>query len=304
MTPTYHIPALLSESILALDIKPAGIYVDATFGGGGHSKEILKHLKTGKLIAFDKDVDAHKNLPESENLILIPHDFIFLKNYLRFLNVIPVDGILVDLGLSSHHIDEATRGFSFRFDANLDMRMDKENPLTAEELINTRSQSELQQIFSSYGEIKNSKTLAVKIVQRRSAQRIQTTSQLVEIAEEVLPYKENLKKYLATVFQALRIAVNDELLGLEQFLNQAQEVLAPGGRLAVITYHSLEDRPVKNFFQTGNFEGKESKDVFGKVSRPWKQITKKPIIPTDEEIAVNPRSRSAKLRVAEKIEIS
>ena len=297
--PVYHTPALLEESIEALAIKPDGIYVDATYGGGGHSREILKHLTTGRLIAFDKDVDSHANMAENKNLTLIPHDFIHIKNYLRYLKAIPVDGILADLGLSSHHVDEAERGFSFRFDAPLDMRMDQQNPVSAADLVNTKSEFELQEIFSRYGEIKNSKTLARIIVQRRSGNKITTTGQLSEIADEVLPHKEILKKYLATVFQALRIAVNNELTGLEQFLLQAKEVLAPGGRLAIITYHSLEDRPVKNFFNTGNFEGKENKDVFGIASRPWKLVSKKPIIPTDEEINTNPRSRSAKLRVAE-----
>ena len=298
-SPIYHTPALLEESIAALAIKPDGIYVDATYGGGGHSREILKHLKTGKLIAFDKDADAHSNMAEDKNLTLIPHDFIHIKNYLRYLKAISVDGILADLGLSSHHVDEAERGFSFRFDAPLDMRMDQQNPLSAAEIVNTWNEADLQNIFSKYGEIRNSKTLAKNIVQRRASNRIETTGQLSSIADEVLPYKENIKKYLAVVFQSLRIAVNDELNGLEQFLLQTKDILAPGGRLAIITYHSLEDRPVKNFFQTGNFEGKETKDVFGKVSRPWKLVNKKPLIPNDEEININPRSRSAKLRVAE-----
>jgi 16S rRNA (cytosine1402-N4)-methyltransferase len=297
----YHTPALLNESIDALEIKPDGIYVDVTFGGGGHSREILSRLKNGKLIAFDRDTDAHSNLIEDDRITLIPHDFIFIKKFLRHLKSIPVNGILADLGISSHQIDEGERGFSFRFDAPLDMRMDRQNPISAKEILNTWEADALQRMFSMYGEIKNAKTLAREIVQRRSGSAITTTGQLANIAEDVLPAKEKSHKYLATVFQALRIEVNNEMNGLQSFLLQAENILAPGGRLAVITYHSLEDRPVKNFFQTGNFEGNEEKDIFGNAGLRWKQITRKPIIPTDEEIARNPRVRSAKLRVAEKI---
>lgn len=298
----YHTPALLQESIGALNIKPDGTYVDVTFGGGGHSREILKHLgKKGKLIAFDRDLDAQANIPDAKNFTLVHHDFVHLKNFLRYLDAIPVDGILADLGISSHQIDIPERGFSFRFDAPLDMRMDKQNPLTAAKLVNESPEEELQRIFTWYGEIKNAKNLARSIVRTRNMKPIETTFQLARAAEDVLPHKENLKKYLAPIFQSLRIVVNNELEGLKSFLTQSLDVLKPGGRLAIITYHSLEDRPVKNFLTSGKLQGKDEKDFFGNSQSPWKLVHKKPVLPDEKEITRNPRARSAKLRVAEKL---
>jgi 16S rRNA (cytosine1402-N4)-methyltransferase len=295
----YHIPAMLHESLDALAINPAGIYVDATYGGGGHSKAILQKLNSkGRLISFDRDLDAQENLPQEKNFTLVHHDFIHLKNYLRHLEAIPADGILADLGISSHQIDTEGRGFSFRFDAPLDMRMDKQNPRSAKEIVNEESAEELQRIFGEYGEVKNARTLAQAIVRRRKIKQLETTLELTQAAEEVLPARENLKKYLAPVFQALRIAVNDELEGLKSFLQQCLEVLRPGGRLAVITYHSLEDRIVKQVLQ--GEEDRNTPNVYGGRQMAWKAISRKPIIPSDEEIANNPRVRSAKLRVAEK----
>ena len=300
----YHIPALLERSLAALEIRKDGIYVDATFGGGGHSREILKKLsKKGKLVAFDKDADALANIPENDNLLLVNNDFVHLKNFLRYFGIESVDGILADLGVSSHQFDTPERGFSFRFDAALDMRMDKENQVTAAGLLNEKSPDELQKIFSEYGEVRNAKTLAQAIVNYRRKKAIKTTGHLVEIAESVLPARENIRKYMAPVFQALRIAVNDEMEGLKSFLKQTLEVLKPGGRLAVITYHSLEDRPVKNFMQFGNFEKKAEKDIYGNVVAPLREIGRKPLVPSEEEIENNPRVRSAKLRVAEKMKV-
>ncbi|RYD79628.1 MAG: 16S rRNA (cytosine(1402)-N(4))-methyltransferase RsmH [Sphingobacteriales bacterium] len=299
----YHNPALYQESIDALNIQPGGIYVDATFGGGGHSKGILQNIdKKSRLIAFDRDLDAQANVPTDKNFLLVHNDFIHLKNFLRHENALPVNGILADLGISSHQIDVPERGFSFRFDAPLDMRMDKQNPRTAAHILNEEKEDKLVQIFSEYGEVQNSKTLARAIATRRRLEPIETTSQLAALAQSLIPARENLKKYLAPVFQALRIEVNDELNGLKSFLEQSLDVLAPGGRLAIITYHSLEDRIVKNFMQLGRFdEAMSAKDIFGKSTNPWKNITRKPIIPSEQEIEGNPRVRSAKLRVAEKI---
>jgi 16S rRNA (cytosine1402-N4)-methyltransferase len=297
---SYHVPAMLQESLDALAINPAGIYVDATYGGGGHSRAILQKLNgKGRLISFDRDLDAQENLPGEKNFTLVHHDFVYLKNYLRHLDAIPVDGILADLGISSHQIDTEDRGFSFRFDAPLDMRMDKQNPRSAKEIVNEESAEELQRIFGEYGEVKNARTLAQAIVRRRKIKQLETTLELTQAAEEVLPARENLKKYLAPVFQALRIAVNNELDGLKSFLQQCLEVLRPGGRLAVITYHSLEDRIVKQFLQ--GEEDRNIPNVYGGKQSDWKIISRKPIIPSNEEIEKNPRVRSAKLRIAEKI---
>ncbi len=296
----YHTPALLAESIEALNIRPDGIYIDATFGGGGHSRAILAKLKKGKLIAFDRDIDAQSNIVEDKKLLLIQQDFIHLKNFLSYLKYIPVDGILADLGISSHQVDEPTRGFSFRYDAPLDMRMDIQQKKTARDIVNEYRAGELQSIFSKYGEIKNARTLANAIVEARKTRAIETTGQLAAIAENVAP-KNIAKKYLAMVFQSIRIEVNNEMEGLRSFLSQSLDVLKSGGRLAVITYHSLEDRPVKNFMLTGNFDGDVQKDVFGQPETPWKAVVKKPIIADDAEVAANPRVRSAKLRVAEKL---
>ncbi|MDQ3072127.1 MAG: 16S rRNA (cytosine(1402)-N(4))-methyltransferase RsmH [Bacteroidota bacterium] len=299
--PAYHNPALLRETLEGLNIQAGGKYVDATFGGGGHSRGILEKLgKKGRLYAFDRDADAQINMIADERLTLIHHEFIHLKNFLRYFDALPADGILADLGISSHHVDDAGRGFSFRFDAPLDMRMDKQSRVSAKDIVNEAPQERLQDIFSKYGEVQNARTLSQAIVRKRKIQAIETTTDLAQIAQDVLPRKENLKKYLAPVFQALRIEVNDELGGLKTFLLQATDVLKPGGRLAVITYHSLEDRIVKNFIAAGNFEGKTAQDIFGNAETPLKAVTRKPITPGEEEINTNPRSRSAKLRLAEK----
>lgn len=302
MQNSYHVPVMLQESIEGLNIIPNGVYVDVTFGGGGHSREILKSLnENGRLIAFDRDPEALVNMPDDSRFTLVPADFIHLRNYLREMQVLPVDGILADLGISSHQIDAGERGFSFRFNAALDMRMDKQNPVTAAQIVNEESQDGLQRIFSAYGEIKNARTLAEALVSQRKISPIETTGELANTAEKVMPRKENFHKYLATVFQALRIAVNNELEGLKEFLLQALSSLNTGGRLVVMSYHSLEDRLVKNFFQTGNFEGFVEKDVFGKLISPWRIINRKPMTPSEEEILRNSRSRSAKLRIVEKI---
>lgn len=297
---TYHRPVLLKECLEGLDIKPDGIYVDVTFGGGGHAKAILEKLgKKGRLFAFDQDMDAVKNVPPDERLTFIPQNFSFMKNFLRMYEVPQVDGILADLGVSSHQFDEAERGFSIRFDANLDMRMNQGGARTAAQVLNEYEEARLKQIFREYGEVDNAGKLAKLIADARLQQRITGTEQLKEIIAPCMPrFREN--QYLAKVFQALRIEVNDEMEVLKQMLQQALEVLKPGGRLVVMSYHSLEDRLVKNFMKSGNFEGKQEKDFFGNISRPFELITKKPIVPTEQEITSNPRARSAKLRIAEK----
>lgn len=301
MNATYHIPVMLHESIEALDLQRGGTYVDATFGGGGHSAAILRRLgEKGRLIAFDKDSDALENAPEDPRLTLINHDYSWLKNFLRYLKVIPVDGILADLGISSHQVDTAERGFSFRYDAPLDMRMDQELERSAAEVVESATQDELQALFSKYGEVKNARTLAQELVEARQRQPIRTTGELVTAVQPAIHPKIPDRKYLAQVFQALRIEVNRELYHLEQFIQQASEVLAPGGRLAIITYHSLEDRPVKNFIRAGNFSGRVESDLYGQVEKPLQEVIK-PITPKKKEVEVNPRSRSAKLRVAEKL---
>jgi 16S rRNA (cytosine1402-N4)-methyltransferase len=298
----YHNPVLLQECIEALGIKPDGVYVDVTYGGGGHSKLILEKLGAkGKLIAFDRDLDAQEGISTDPRLTLVHHDFIYLKNYLRHLEAIPVDGILADLGISSHQVDTPERGFSFRYDAPLDMRMDVEAEATAGDIVNTYSEAQLQDIFSRYGEVRNARSLAQSIIRKRNYRPLTLTSELVEAAEEVLPRGENIRKYLAPVFQALRIVVNNEMEGLESFLKQAIDVLKPGGRLVVLTYHSLEDRIVKNFIQSGNAEGVNLTDIYGNRQSPLAPVNRKPILPGDEEINRNPRARSAKLRIAEKV---
>ncbi len=301
----YHIPALLEETVNGLNIQPDGIYVDATFGGGGHSREILAQLSSkGRLIAFDRDAEAQRNLPEDERITLIPYDFRYIRQFLRYLNAFPADGILADFGISFHQVDAGERGFSFRFDAALDMRMDQAQALTAAEVLNSYPESELVRIFSEYGEVPNSKRLASRIAMRRTMAPIETTNDLSRIAEEVLPGREVLKKYLAPVYQALRIEVNKEMEALEYFLEAALASLKPGGRLSLLSYHSLEDRRVKRFLASGNLDGTEDKDVFGRSTSPWKEITRKPIMPSEEEISRNPRSRSARLRIAEKVNIN
>ncbi len=295
----YHNPVLLKECIEGLNINPEGIYVDVTFGGGGHSREILKHLTTGKLYAFDQDEDAVKNKIDDPRFVLIKQNFRYLKNFLKLYNALPIDGLLADLGVSSHQFDEAERGFSIRFDAKLDMRMDQNGKVTAADVLNTYSEEELKRIFKLYGEVDNAGYLASIIFHSRKEKKIETVNDLkVMITKCVKRGKEN--QYYAQVFQALRIEVNKELEVLEELLTQSLDVLKPEGRLVVISYHSLEDRLVKNFMRSGKFEGEVEKDFYGNQLTPFKQITRKPIVPGDEELELNTRSRSAKLRVAEK----
>ena len=298
----YHLPVLLHDCIQGLNIKPDGIYVDVTFGGGGHSKEILKHLTTGKLIAFDQDEDAVKNSIDDARFTLVRQNFRFLKNFLRAYNAIPVDGILADLGVSSHQFDSSERGFSIRFDSELDMRMDQNNHLSAASVLNEYEENDLRKILREYGEVDNAGRLAKIICEQRAIQKIKTTAELIVLMQKagMKPGKEN--QYKSQVFQALRIEVNKELDALKEFLKQVPEVLGEGGRLVVMSYHSLEDRLVKNFMRTGNLEGEVKKDFYGNLLSPFKQITRKPIVPDEEEIKNNSRARSAKLRIAEKQE--
>ena len=295
----YHTPVLLQECIDGLDIWPGGIYVDCTFGGGGHSKAILQQLNgNGKLIVFDQDEDARKNLPNDERVIFVPQNFRHLQRFLRLHKAAKVDGILADLGVSSHQFDEAGRGFSIRFDAALDMRMDQRQLLTAADILKNFSELQLHKMFEQYGEVTNSKTLAKTIVSQRILAPIRTINELKTAVHAVV--KGNPQKYFAQVFQALRIEVNDELGALKELLQQSQSVLKPGGRVAIITFHSLEDRIVKNFFRDGTFEDTAIDDVYGhRFENPLKVITKKPITATEKELKENTRSRSAKLRIAE-----
>ncbi len=297
----YHVPVMLRECMDALDIKPDGVYVDVTFGGGGHSKEILKHLgDKGRLLAFDQDEDAQRNIPNDDRLTFIDQNFRFLKNYCRLYGAIPVDGILADLGVSSHQFDQPERGFSIRFDAELDMRMDQGGELTAKEVVNSYSEEDLHRIFGMYGEIQNAKSLAKAIVTARLNRSISTIAELKDVIKKLIPKgKEN--KYLAQVFQALRIEVNQELEALQEFLLQAVDILKPGGRLVIMSYHSLEDRLVKNFIAKGKFKGEVEKDFFGNEIKPMESVTRKAIVATEEEVAANNRARSAKLRVAVKL---
>ena len=296
----YHIPVLLHTCINALNINPDGVYVDVTYGGGGHSAEILKLLKKGKLIVFDQDADALKNKVDNDKLIFIRNNFSNLKEALNENGIFEVHGLLADVGVSSHQFNEASRGFSIRFDANLDMRMDTDSSLTASVILNKYEEKQLVQIFSSYGEVENSKRLAYAIVTNRKVKSIETVSDLKwAISKCIPPKKEN--QYLAQVFQALRIEVNNELEALKKMLMQSQEVLVKGGRLVVISYHSLEDRLVKNFMKKGKFEGELDKDIYGNINSPFELISKKPIVPDEQEIIENNRARSAKLRIAQKI---
>jgi len=299
--PAYHTPALLKETIEGLNIKPDGIYVDTTFGGGGHSLEILSHLnKNGKLLGFDQDEDAIKNSINDPRFIFVRSNFLYLKNFLRYHNIDKVDGILADLGVSSHHFDEADRGFSFRFDGLLDMRMNTKSPLSAAVLLNTYSEEQLADVFYLYGELRNSRKIAKTIVTARSSAPFSRIFPFVEVLKPFIS-RENEKKDLARIFQALRIEVNKEMDVLKSLLEQSLEVLNPEGRLVVLTYHSLEDRLVKNFIRSGNFEGKIEKDFFGNVLSPLKAINNKVIIADDEEIECNPRARSAKLRISTRL---
>ena len=296
----YHQPVMLQECMEGLAINPDGVYVDVTFGGGGHSREILKKLsKKGRLLAFDQDADARKNLPDDDRLTFIDQNFRYLKNNCRLQGAMSVDGILADLGVSSHQFDKPERGFSIRFDADLDMRMDQGTSLTAKEVINTYSEDKLHKIFGIYGEIKNAKSLAREITTARLNAPIETVSELKLALLKLIPKgKEN--KYLAQVFQALRIEVNQELESLQEFLEQTVDVLKPGGRLVVMSYHSLEDRLVKNFIAKGKFRGEVEKDFFGNQLKPLEAVTRKAVTADEEEIKLNNRARSAKLRIAKK----
>ena len=296
----YHIPVMLTEAVDGLAVKPGGVYVDCTFGGGGHSAEILRRLgPEGRLIAFDQDDDARANLPDDPRLLFVPENFRHIGRFLRLHKALPVDGILADLGVSSHQFDEADRGFSLRFDAPLDMRMDKRQSLTAASLLASLDEKSLHKLLERYGEVTNAKTLAHTLTEYQQSVPLKTIRQLKEAAAPVV--KGNPNKYFAQVFQALRIAVNDELGALEALLQQVPSLLKPGGRIAVITFHSLEDRIVKNFFRYGSFDEPEQDDIYGtRRQSPLHIITRKPLLPTTAEQQRNPRSRSAKLRVAEK----
>ncbi len=298
---SYHEPVLLKECIEGLKINPDGIYVDVTFGGGGHSKKILESLSDkGKLVAFDQDITASKNLPNDSRIIFINQNFMYLQNSLRLHGIKQVNGILADLGVSSHQFDTGERGFSIRHEGPLDMRMNTKASLTASAVIKNYEGKDLSRIFRLYGEIENFRKLSDLIVSARNDQPIETTLQLKEIASTIAP-KHAEHKYLARVFQALRIEVNKEMEVLQEFLNQSLQVLKNKGRLVIMSYHSLEDRLVKDFMKTGNCEGKQDKDFFGNIFRPFELITKKPIVPNENEINTNNRARSAKLRIAEKI---
>ncbi len=296
---SYHIPVLLEESVNGLNIKPNGIYVDLTFGGGGHSKKILEKLDNGKLFGFDQDADAKKNIINDNRFVFVHHNFKFFKNFLKFYNVDKVDGILADLGLSSHHINNPDRGFSFRFDAELDMRMNRESLKTAKDVINNYTQEQLSNMFFKYGELRNSNKISKVIMKCRDNKQISTTFDLVNALKSVAPYKTE-NKFYAQVFQAIRIEVNNEINVLKDMLIQTLETLKPNGRISVITYHSLEDRLVKNFFRSGNIDGKIEKDFYGNIKSPFKLINKKVITANENEIKQNNRARSAKLRIAEK----
>ena len=297
----YHVPVLLEESVSGLNIDPDGVYLDLTFGGGGHSREILKRLKDGCLIGFDQDADALANVPDDDRFIFVNHNFRYLRNFLRYCGYDEADGILADLGVSSHEFDEAGRGFSFRFDAELDMRMNQRSRLKATDILNTYSEEDLTRIFRNYGEVDNAKRLVDLIVKARAEKMITRSEEFLQVIAPCVP-KQKEKKYLAQVYQALRIEVNGELEALEDMLKEAGRAVRPGGRLVVITYHSLEDRIVKNFLKSGNFEGKVEKDFYGHVKRNFELVNRKVIVPSEEEIEKNPRARSAKLRIAEKRE--
>lgn len=304
IAPTYHVPVLLNESIDGLDLRPSGIYVDATFGGGGHSREILRRLgPDGRLFGFDQDIDAMANAPaDDERFTFVRSNFKYLPNWMRYYGVEHIDGLLADLGVSSHHFDDPERGFSFRFDAPLDMRMNTSAKQTAADVVNTYSEEKLAEILYLYGELKNSRRLASAIVEARSGKAIATVEDFAAIVGPLLP-KAREKKEMAKVFQALRIEVNHEMDALRLLLEESVAALRTGGRLSVITYHSLEDRMVKNFMRSGRPDGKVEKDFFGNVISPLRPVCNKVIVPTAEEQERNPRSRSAKLRIAEKVEV-
>jgi 16S rRNA (cytosine1402-N4)-methyltransferase len=296
----YHVSVLLRESVDGLAIQPDGIYIDVTFGGGGHSKEILRRLgRNGRLFGFDQDADAELNIVNDDRFTFVRSNFRYLKNWMRYYGVEAIDGLTADLGVSSHHFDDETRGFSFRFDALLDMRMNKRAGTTAADVVNTYGEEQLADVFRLYGELKNARKLAAVLVKARQEKPIETTGQLLELTEKLFA-REREKKEITKLFQALRIEVNHEMDALREMLLGACQLLKPGGRLSVITYHSLEDRIVKNVMRAGNAEGKVEQDFFGQVKSPLHLINNKVIVPSDEELLANPRSRSAKLRIAEK----
>lgn len=296
----YHVPVLLRESVDGLNIKPNGTYVDLTFGGGGHSREILKHLKKGRLIAFDQDEEAFANAIDDPRFMLIRSNFRFFRNFLRYHGIEHVDGILADLGVSSHHFDSPERGFSIRFEGPLDMRMNRDAKLDAYKVVNTYSAEQLAMVLDQYGEVNGAMRIANIICKAREDSPIQTVEQLLDLLKPKFPMAVQ-NKQLAKVFQSIRIEVNQEMQVLKQMLEAAKNSLAPGGRLVVISYHSLEDRLVKNFIRSGTFEGEEQKDFFGRSQSPFEAVNRKVMIPTDEEIEQNNRARSAKLRIAEKL---
>lgn len=301
METNYHIPVLLKQSVDGMNIVPSGTYVDVTFGGGGHSREILSRLgEGGRLLSFDQDEDAEQNIPADPHFTFVRSNFRYLHNFLRYHKVEAVDAILADLGVSSHHFDDSERGFSFRADGPLDMRMNKRAGITAADVVNGYEEERLANLFYLYGELKNSRKLASVLVKARSKERISTIGQFLELVKPLFG-REREKKELAKVFQALRIEVNQEMEALKEMLYAATEALRPGGRLVVITYHSLEDRIVKNIIKTGNVEGKAEKDFYGNVQTPFRAVNNKVIVADEEEVERNPRSRSAKLRIAEKI---
>ena len=298
---TYHVSVLLKESVDGLDIQPDGVYVDTTFGGGGHSREILSRLgKNGHLYSFDQDADAEKNIVDDDRFTFVRSNFRYLKQWMRFYEVERVDGLLADLGVSSHHFDDESRGFSFRFDTPLDMRMNMRAGMTAADIVNDYTEEQLADIFYLYGELKNARKIAATLVKSRQQERIETTGQLLRVTEHLFA-REREKKEVTKLFQALRIEVNHEMAALREMLLGACQVLKPGGRLSIITYHSLEDRIVKNVMKTGNAEGKMEQDFFGRIQSPLHLINNKVVTPSEEELQRNPRSRSAKLRIAEKV---
>ena len=298
---TYHVPVLLMPSVDGLNIRPNGTYVDVTFGGGGHSREILSRLgEGGRLLGFDQDEDAERNIVDDPHFTFVRSNFRYLHNFLRYHGIEQIDGLLADLGVSSHHFDDSERGFSFRFDGALDMRMNKRAGITAADIVNNYDEERLANLFYLYGELKNSRKLAAAIARARTGQRIETIGQFLEVIKPLFG-REREKKELAKVFQALRIEVNQEMEALKEMLLAATEALRPGGRLVVITYHSLEDRMVKNLMKTGNVEGRAEKDFYGRMQTPFRPVNNKVITPDEDELQRNPRSRSAKLRIAEKI---
>lgn len=295
----YHIPVLLHAAVDGLVKNSNGIYVDVTFGGGGHSREILSRLKNGKLIGFDQDLDARQNVIQDDRFVFVAQNFEYLKNNLKLLKQIPVDGLIADLGVSSFQFNTPNRGFSYRFDARLDMRMNAHSNLDAEKVINKYDEADLLRVFRDYGELRESKKIARKICERRQKKKIQTINELLEVVSGLVP-KNKINQFQSKIFQAIRIEVNEEMGVLKKLLEQGREVIKPGGRFVVITYHSLEDRLVKNFFRSGNFNGELQKDFYGNVLKPFEEINRKPIIPDETELEANNRARSAKLRIAER----